>query len=340
MAITTIEELGKKIALTADEREWKEDGANTLPLLISKHIENMLSDPAIRRQFVPSKKENEDTIGTLDPLKEEENSKAERLVHRYHNRAAFFVTDNCFAYCRHCFRRRFTGKLIGEASEEEIRGAADYIKNHDEIREVLLTGGDLFTLSNASLDRLLSIFKKECPDVIFRLCTRAVATYPQRFTKELFDVIKKNQMGAPFFLMTQFNHPAELTEEALNAVKSFIDLGIPAFNQSVLLKGVNDKEDVLIDLSNKLLRNRIKPYYLFQGDLVRGTAHLRVPVERGLEIERNIRKELSGLGMPQYTIDLPEGGGKVILTHNYLIGKDVNDYIFETPDEEIRHYPN
>lgn len=337
--INNIEELGKHIKLTDDEKAWEEDGENTLPLLISDHIAKMLSNPAIRVQFVPSRKENEDTVGTLDPQCEKENSHSSRLVHRYHNRAAFLVTDRCFAYCRHCFRRRFTGKLTGEAGEEEIRDAAGYIKEHREIKEVLLTGGDIFTLPDSHIDRMLSIFKAECPSVIFRLCTRAVATAPQRFDSALFSVIKKNQTGAPYYLMTQFNHPAELTEESLKAVGGFLELGIPAFNQTVLLKGVNDDEGMLIELSEKLLMNRIKPYYLFQGDLVKGTRHLRVSIERGLEIEKNIRRELSGLGMPQYTADLPEGGGKVILTHDYLIGKDSSSYIFQTPEGEIRHYP-
>ena len=328
------------IELSEDEKAWREDGENTLPILIPERIAAMLSNPAIRRQFVPSAKENEDTVGTLDPQEERENSHTERLVHRYRNRAAFLVTDRCFAYCRHCFRRRFTGKMIGEASEGEIREAAAYIKEHREIREVLLTGGDMSTLSDSHIRRMLSIFKSECPSVIFRLCTRAVAVCPERFTAGLFAAIKENQKGAPFYLMTQFNHPDELTDDAAKAVSGFLDLGIPAFNQTVLLSGVNDDEKTLIELSEKLLLNRIKPYYLFQGDLVKGTRHLRVPIERGLEIEKNIRAELSGLGMPQYTIDLPEGGGKVILTHSYLIGKEGGLYVFETPEGKIRHYPD
>ena len=339
MAITSIEGLEGIITLTDEEKAWKEDGENTLPILISEHVMSLIGIDAIRRQFVPSVKENEDTVGSLDPLEEVSNSHEERLIHRYRNRAAFLVTDRCFAYCRHCFRRRFTGKLIGEASEEEIRSTASYLKEHREIKEVLLTGGDMFTLSDSHLDRLLSILKPECPDIIFRLCTRAVATCPERFTPSLFSTIRKNQSGAPFYLMTQFNHPAELTKESIKAVEGFLDLGIPAFNQTVLLSGVNDSAETQVELANSLLRNRIKPYYLFQGDLVKGTRHLRVSIERGLEIEQEMRKELSGLGMPQYTIDLPDGGGKVILTHDYMKGRENGAYVFSTPDGGIRHYP-
>lgn len=343
MAITEMDELASLIELREDEKAWDRSGESTLPLLISDDMVSLLPIEAIRKQFVPSQKENEDTIGSLDPQKEKEHQGTERLVHRYRNRAAFFTTDKCFAYCRHCFRRRFTGHLSGPANEKEIKEAAKYIKEHNEIREVLLTGGDIFTLSDEKIDSMLSIFKTSCPNVIFRLCTRSVAVYPERITENLIRIIKKHMYGAPFFLMTQFNHPAELTEKAVHAVSLFIDSGIPAYNQSVLLKGVNDDEKTLIELSDNLLMARIKPYYLFQGDPVRGTAHLRVSIERGLEIEKNIRKELSGLGMPQYTADLPQGGGKVILTYTYYKGS-VNDngkerYIFETPDGEMRYYP-
>lgn len=340
MPITSIEELSKLIELSDSEKDWKEGKMGSLPLLISDHIASMLSIPAIRRQFVPSYPENTDETGDLDPQEECLHEKTRRLVHRYHNRAAFLVTDRCFSYCRHCFRRRFTGSLQGPASDEEITEAARYAGNHREIREILLTGGDMFTLSDERIGFLLDTFKKFCPDVILRLCTRAVAVYPERFTEDLFDIIRKNQKGAPYYLMTQFNHPAELTAEAISAVKGFIDLGIPAMNQTVLLSGVNDDADTLIELSNRLLYNRIKPYYLFQGDLVKGTQHLRVPIEKGLEIERKMRLELSGLGMPQYTIDLPDGGGKVILTENHLIEKKGRDYVFTTPEGGTRIYPD
>ncbi len=340
MPVTSEKDLEKLIDLTESERRWKEDGKNTLPLLISDHIASMLGIPAIRKQFVPDAQENTDTDGTMDPLLEEKHENESRLIHRYHNRVAFLVTDRCFSYCRHCFRRRFTGTLTGPATEEEIEKAAVYVENHREVKEILLTGGDMFTLSDERLDHLLSTFKAHAPSVILRLCTRAVAVYPERFTDSLFSIIRKNQTGAPFYLMTQFNHPAELTEDAVRAVNGFLDLGIPAMNQTVLLRGVNDDADTLIELCNRLLYNRIKPYYLFQGDLVRGTQHLRVPVEKGLEIEKKMRTELSGLGMPQYTIDLPDGGGKVILTENHLIGKEGREYIFTTPEGDTRRYPD
>ena len=340
MPITTIEELEKIIPLTDDEKAWDEKGPNTLPLLISDNIIPLLGHSEIRRQFVPSGKENTDRCGNLDPQMEHEYSVTPRLVRRYQNRAAFLVTDSCFAYCRHCFRRRFAGSMVGPCTDEDIALVADFLKKHSEIKEILLTGGDMFTLSDERLDYLLSTLKDAREDVIYRLCTRALVSNPERFTPSLFKVIEKNNHGAPFYLMTQFNTAVEITDKAVEALKGFVRLGIPMMNQAVLLRGVNDTVRAQTELSNKLLYNRIKPYYLFQGDLVQGTGHLRVPITRGLEIEEGMRKALSGLGMPSYTIDLPDGGGKVPLSKEYLKSLEGGIWTIETPDGETRHYPD
>ena len=339
MPITSLNDLEKYTVLTEEEREWREDGGHTLPILVSDHLTPLIADPAIRRQFVPSVKENQDTIGNLDPQMEKEYSVTNRLVRRYKNRAAFLVTDSCFAYCRHCFRRRFAGSMVGPATEKDIEEACSFLSEHSEIKEVLLTGGDMFTLSDSSLDSLLHSFKEARPDIIYRLCTRALTSNPDRFTPSLFEVIKKNSFGAPFYLMTQFNHSLEITEKAESVINNFIKLGIPIMNQTVLLRGVNDSVEVQTELSNKLLSLRVKPYYLFQGDLVQGTAHLRVPLSKGLEIEKGMRESLSGLGLPQYTIDLPQGGGKVPVESRYNKGMKDGVWTFSTIDGEERHYP-
>lgn len=339
--ITSEEELERKLVLDKSEKAWF-DHPSSLPLLISSHLEALInpSDPAdpIRRQFVPTEMENERNY-TLDPLEEEEHSVSSRLVHRYTHRVALLTTDRCFSYCRHCFRRRFTGLDSGPISDRGIEDAASYISAHPEITEVLLTGGDLFTLSDERLDHLLDSLRKAGEDLVLRLCTRAVVSCPQRFDDSLMAMIARHNERGPLVLMTQFNHPVELTEESLEAVRRFTRMGIPAFNQSVLLKGVNDSADTLEKLCTELIKNRIKPYYLFQCDLVQGTSHLRVPVERGLEIEKELRKRLSGLAMPQYTIDLPEGGGKVVLTENHLVEKEDGWLVFTTPEGEERRYP-
>lgn len=332
--------LEERIHLTADEAKWF-DSPSSLPLLISDHLADLMQDEEddpIRRQFVPQCREC-DIDDSLDPLAEVDHSVTGRLIHRYGHRAALLTTDRCFSYCRHCFRRRFTGTDTGPIGDEEIDRAAEYLAVHREIYELLLTGGDLFTLSNAKLDRLFSTLRSCREDLVIRLCTRAVASCPSRFDDELMEIIARHDHGGPFLLLTQFNHPRELTGESIRAVGRFLALGIPAFNQSVLLRGVNDDADILEDLCVRLLYNRIKPYYLFQCDLVGGTAHLRVPVARGLEIEQELRRRLSGLAMPQYTIDLPEGGGKVILTKDHLVGEEDGYYIFSTLDGGKRRYP-
>lgn len=338
--ITSLKDLEAHIHLTTGEARWF-DSPSSLPLLISDHLAKLMEDredDPIRRQFVPDIREC-DTSCSIDPLAEVDHSVTSRLIHRYGHRAALLTTDRCFSYCRHCFRRRFTGTDTGAISDDEIDKAADYLSRHDEIHELLLTGGDMFTLSNERLDRLFGILRQSREDLVLRLCTRAVASFPSRFDDELMDIIARHDHGGPFLLLTQFNHPGELTRESIDAVRRFLSLGIPAFNQSVLLRGVNDDVDTLEELCVKLLYNRIKPYYLFQCDLVQGTGHLRVPVERGLEIEQELRRRLSGLAMPQYTIDLPEGGGKVILTKDHLVAADGDELVFTTLDGDTRRYP-
>ena len=180
-------------------------------------------------------------------------------------------------------------------------------------------------------------FRKASPNLIIRICTRYPVSQPERITKDLVDMFRSHG-SAPFYLMTQFNHPRELTPESIRAVSLFVDAGIPAMNQTVLLRGINDSADVLEELCNGLLFNRIKPYYLFQGDMVSGTSAFRVPLARGMEIESELRRRLSGLAMPNYTADLPDGGGKIPLCGSYLVSRDTKkgSWTFRTPDGETR----
>lgn len=339
--ITTIEQLSKVLDLTPDELAWKESPIS-VPLSITEHFLSLIdpSDPKdpIRRQVVPTCKENYiSDVESEDPLAEVPHSHGDRLIHRYPSRVNFLSTDICPAYCRHCFRRRFTGNLLGPASEKDIQSAASYLKDHQEVKELLLSGGDPLTMSDSMLDHIIGEFRKASPNLIIRICTRFPAYMPSRITEDLVQVFKKHNT-APFYLMTQFNHPRELTQASIKAVSMFVDAGIPAMNQSVLLRGVNDNADVLEELCNKLLFNRIKPYYLFQGDMVSGTSDFRVSLEKGMEIERELRLRLSGLAMPNYTADLPDGGGKVPLCGSYIISQDKEkgSWNFRTPEGETR----
>jgi lysine 2,3-aminomutase len=228
--------------------------------------------------------------------------------------------------------------MMGPASEEDIESACAHLAADRGIREMLLTGGDPLTLSDMQLDEMIGTFRKARPDLIIRICTRYPVSQPSRITDRLVAMFKRHD-SAPFYLMTQFNHPRELTPESIRAVSLFVDAGIPALNQSVLLRGVNDDADTLEDLCNKLLFNRIKPYYLFQGDMVSGTGDFRVPLRRGMEIEKELRLRLSGLGMPNYVADLPQGGGKVPLCGNYIIeepDKEKGSWLIRTPEGETR----
>lgn len=342
MAVTTLKQLEEYLDLTQEEKAWKPEKVG-VPLCITEHYLSLIDpkDPAdpLRRQVVPTCRENEDMQEESDdPLAEVGHSHGERLIHRYSNRVAFLATDICPMYCRHCFRRRFTGNMMGQASEKDIASAAEYISDKPQIREMLLTGGDPLTLSDEVLDRMIGAFRKARPDLIIRICTRYPVSQPSRIDGKLIEMFRRHNT-APFYLMTQFNHPREITEDAIRAVSLFVDAGIPALNQSVLLRGVNDNADVLEELCNRLLMIRVKPYYLFQGDMVSGTSGFRVPLKKGMEIEHELRKRLSGLGMPNYVADLPDGGGKVPLCGSYIIGqpdKEKGSWLFRTPEGEIR----
>jgi lysine 2,3-aminomutase len=341
--ITSFEQLKQSFKLTEAESSYS-GGNNSLPISITSHYlslidENDPDDPLRKQVFPTSFEEVEENMEYIDPLAEVNHSITSRLVHRYKSRVAFLTTDICPMYCRHCFRRRFTGNMVGPATEKEIVEAAEYVKNHPEVTEILLTGGDLLTLSNRQLDFLIKTFRERSPKLIMRICTRMVITAPERIDDELLSILKKHST-APFYLLTQVNHPRELCDKSIEAISKFIDMGIPALNQTVMLRGVNDDVDVQEELCNKLLFNRIKPYYVFQGDLVSGTAHLRVNLGDTIKIERELRKRVSGLAMPNFVSDLPQGGGKVPLSDCYVKEHVGNKWILETLDGKRREYPD
>lgn len=343
-SVRTLKELDDLLPLTEEEKNWSGEELS-LPLGISRYYLGLIDplDPKdpIRKQVVPTCHESFVDAGESgDPLAEVSHTAAPRLIHRYRNRAAFLVTDTCATYCRHCFRRRFTGASGGKATTKEVSQAAQYVAMHPEIKELLFTGGDPFTLSDAQLELMILAFRTARPDLIIRLCTRTPATFPARITSELIAMLKRHTSAA-FYLLTQFNHPREITAESRIAVGRFVDAGIPALNQTVMLRGVNDEVDTLEALMNALVAIRVKPYYLFQGDLVRGTAHFRVPLAKGMALEAELRQRLSGLAMPVYAVDLPDGGGKIPIGKRYCEGQDEQGtWIFQTTGGQRRCYPD
>lgn len=274
----------------------------------------------LRRIFMPLGKESDGGAQEiLDPLDEVTHSPHRRIIHRYSDRALFLVTDVCSVYCRFCFRKRFTGSDEGLARSKDYQDALSYLKQNKGIREVLLSGGDPLTLSNKKLDGILTDLRQIDHIEIIRIGSRMPVVCPMRIDDDLVQVLKKHN---PVFVMTHFNHPKELTEEAKASMDLLTDQGVLAFNQMVLLNGVNNHPAIVQALNRRLLYMRIKPYYMFQCDPSEGTDHLRTTIESGEEITRALWGHLSGLAMASHCVDIPSGGGKTVLTPSYEVSRD------------------
>lgn len=273
-------------------------------------------DP-IRRILMPHKNELQDfQSGQLDPLGERKsaNNPVERVIHRYSDRALFLVTDICSVYCRYCTRKHFTGADQAFIKQEQYQKALEYFKKTTGLREVILSGGDPLTLSDAILDQVLTDLRKIEHIEIIRIGTRIPVVAPMRVTDQLVKVIRKSK---PIFLMTHFNHPREITSEAAEALEKFVDHGIPVMNQMVLLNGVNNHPALVQALSRRLLYLRVKPYYMFQCDPSQGTDYLRTSIDDSLQIQKDLWGHLSGLAMPNLSVDIPQGGGKAWYTPKF-----------------------
>lgn len=279
------------------------------PVRITPHYLSLIGRPEdpIGRQAIPTQAEIADHELEPDPTGEEEQSPAPTIVHRYPDRVLFRVSDQCAVYCRFCLRKRRVGKRPGP-SEADLDSGLAYIAENPSVEEVILSGGDPLMLTDERLARLLVRLRAIDHVRIIRIHSRMPCTLPQRITPSLTALLSRYH---PLFLMTHFNHPAELTSAAAQACSRLAAAGIPLGCQTVLLRGVNDTPEVMGALMKGLVRVRIRPYYLHHPDPVRGTAHFRVPVSRGLEIMERLRGRISGLSIPQYMIDLPGSGGKV-----------------------------
>ena len=311
------------IQLTEDERTGLEATLGRLRMAVTPYYLSLidLNDPydPIRKQAIPTEKElyyapYEDA----DPLAEDEYSPVPGLTHRYPDRVLLLVTDQCAMYCRHCTRRRFAGQHDGEVSREQIDKGIEYIKNHAEVRDVLVSGGDPLMLSDDNLEYVFSNLRQIEHVEIIRFGSRTPIVCPQRITPKLCNMIKKYH---PIWCNVQFNHPNELTNEAVRACSMLIDAGIPLGNQSVLLAGVNDCVYVMKELVNALVRARVRPYYIYNCDPSLGLSHFRTPVSKGIEIMEALRGHTTGLCVPTFVVDAPGGGGKTPVMPNYLISQ-------------------
>lgn len=265
----------------------------------------------LRRIFMPDFKELlPGAQSELDPLGERQNSPTKRIIHRYPDRVLFLVTDVCSVYCRYCTRKHFTGQDEGRSTPEEYTAALSYIRLHPGIREVILSGGDPLTLSDQHLDQILFDLRKIDHVEIIRIGTRMPIVCPMRVSPDLACLIRAKK---PVYLMTHFNHPRELTAEAALALETFVDHGVPVFNQMVLLNGVNNHVNIVQALSRRLLYLRVKPYYSFQCDPSQGTDHLRTTIDETKNIQREMWGVFSGLATPTFSLDIPNGGGKLTI---------------------------
>ena len=287
-------------------------------------------------QCIPDAVELEDRNALDDPLNEEADSPVPSITHRYPDRVLFLVTSQCSMYCRFCTRKRKVSDST-KINSKWIQDGVDYIAAHPEVRDVVLSGGDPLMVTDYVLERVLSSLRAIPHVEIIRLGTKMPCVLPQRITPKLCKMLKKYH---PIYVNTHFNHPWECTPEAEKACTMLADAGCPVGNQAVLMKGVNDDADVMLDLHRKLLKMRVRPYYIYQADLTKGTNHFRTPVRKGLEIMDKLRGHTSGLAIPYYVIDAPGGGGKIPLLPQYVLGRNGKDIILRNYKYEIFTYPD
>ncbi|HHX51388.1 MAG TPA: glutamate 2,3-aminomutase [Clostridia bacterium] len=293
-------------------------------------------DP-VRLQSVPQIAELVPDNGEDDPMAEEFTSPAPRITRRYPDRLIINVTNICPMYCRHCQRRRNIGEVDRHSPREDLVAALDYVRENPEIRDVLVTGGDTFMLSDQQLDWLLTELDSIPHVEIKRLGTRALVTMPQRVTPGLSAVLAKHP---PLYINTQFNHPQEVTPEAAEAADALIRAGVILGNQAVLLKGINNDKHVMKRLNHELLKIRVRPYYIFHAKQVTGTGHFLTSVEEGLEIMEHLRGYTSGLAVPAYIINAPAGYGKTPMLPEYLISQGKEKVYIRTWEKRVLEYPN
>jgi len=307
------------------------------PLRITPHIAELIKAPGdpIWRQFIPDIRELDD-FGLTDPLAEEHLSPVPGVVHRYPDRVLFLVSGSCASYCRFCTRKRKVGCRNSAPSFRDLREGIDYIAAHRQIRDVLFSGGDPLLLPDKVLGDLLNRVHQIPHVEIIRIGSRVPATLPQRITPQLCKLL---QGFSPLFINTHFNHPRELTPQAEAACNQLADHGIALGNQTVLLRGINDDAALLQTLFFRLLKLRVRPYYLHQMDLVRGGEHFRTPLESGLELMQGLRGPVSGMAIPQFVVDLPGGKGKVPLLPEALLPQGASTQIRSATGEMVDYPP-
>ncbi|MBT9159372.1 MAG: KamA family radical SAM protein [Dehalococcoidia bacterium] len=340
--ITTVEQLAQFVPLSPEQQAEVKLVTMRYPLSITPHYLSLMNpyepDDPIKKQAIPSFEEIAlASIGIEDPLAEKRSSVVPGLVHRYPDRVLMVLTDICPMLCRHCTRKREWGNGGWVRTPSEVEAMLDYIRQHKGIRDVIISGGDPLTLSTRHLENIISRITALRHVEIIRIGTRFPVVLPQRIDDELCAMLANY---GPIWLNTQFNHVREITPQSAEACDRLVRSGVPINNQSVLLRGVNDTVEAQIELCQGLLKIKVRPYYLFQCDEVQGTEHLRTPVEVGIKIIEGMRGRTSGLAIPTFVVDLPQGGGKVPLQPNYVLAKTEDELVLRNYQGRIFHYRN
>lgn len=341
--IRSREELAQIINLTPDEEEGLKQASGRLSLAITPYWTTLFDpeDPncPIRRQAVPVKAESMVSPHEMvDPCAEDRDSPAPHLVHRYPDRVLLLATEHCAVYCRHCTRRRLVGedrKKEDCSEKNKFDLALEYIRSNKKIRDVLISGGDPLVLEDEQLDDLLSKVRAISHVEFLRIGTRVPVTLPQRITEDLVKILKRY---SPLWMSIHFNHPKEITKRCRIACDMLSDAGIPLGSQTVLLKGINDRPYIMKKLMHELLQIRVRPYYIYQCDPVRGTQHFRTPVAVGINIIEKLRGHTSGYAVPTYVIDGPGGGGKIPIGPNYILSQAKGKYVLRNYRGKIYTY--
>jgi lysine 2,3-aminomutase len=339
-AIRDVDTLSKIINIDDDEKDQLSECLKTFKMAITPYYAGLMDENykrcPIRLQAVPRIEElNIDKSDINDPLHEDVDSPVPGLTHRYPDRVLLLVTKECSMYCRHCTRRRIVGCDESSFNKKNFLKAVEYIKEHKEVRDIVVSGGDPLMLSDDNIDFILKTLRAIPTVEIIRIGSRTPVVMPQRITDELVEIIRKYH---PVYLNTHFNHPDEITEEAKQACLKLANAGVPLGNQTVLLRDINDCPCIMKELMQELLIMRVKPYYIYQCDLSVGICHFRTSVGKGIEIIENLRGHTSGLAVPTYVVDAPGGGGKIPVMPNYVISRSDTKLILRNYEGVVTTY--
>jgi lysine 2,3-aminomutase len=342
-SITDIETFERVLGFELDQitRRKLQLTVAKFPLSITPYYASLIdpdggeNSPILRQAFPVPAELHMGRYDMLDPLAEDHDSPAPGITHRYPDRVLFLVSGLCAMYCRHCTRKRKVGDRDTIPSKAVLQEGIDYIRKTPCVRDVLLSGGDPFLLSDERLDWILTELRSIEHVEVVRIGTRTPVVLPYRITDDLVRVLRKHH---PLWVNTHFNHPREITASSKEALARLADAGIPLGNQSVLLAGVNDCPRVMRSLVHKLVMNRVRPYYIYQCDLAEGLSHFRTPVGKGIEIIESLIGHTSGFAVPSFVVDAPGGGGKIRLSPNYLLSWSTNKVVLRNYEGVITTY--